>query len=217
MSTSAAFASLKASRPAQVVVQYGEVRDIPLNRLKASPKNVRRVGHSAEVIESRAASITYKGVLQPLVVEPEVKDGQETGYYLVSAGEGRRQALRLLAKRKALANGAPVRCVVDTTNDPAEVSLDENFSRERLHPADEFEAFKDMAERKGYGAEEIAARHGIKPDVVRQRLRLGAVAPALLDLYREETLTLEQVTAFAVARAAEDEGGGLGLGHGLAP
>ncbi len=198
MSTSAAFASLKASRPAQVVVQYGEVRDIPLNRLKASPKNVRRVGHSAEVIESRAASITYKGVLQPLVVEPEVKDGQETGYYLVSAGEGRRQALRLLAKRKALANGAPVRCVVDTTNDPAEVSLDENFSRERLHPADEFEAFKDMAERKGYGAEEIAARHGIKPDVVRQRLRLGAVAPALLDLYREETLTLEQVTAFAV-------------------
>jgi type IV secretion system protein VirD4 len=96
-----------------IVVQYGEVRDIPLNRLKASPKNARRVGHSTEVIESRAASITYKGVLQPLVVEPEIKDGQETGYYLVSAGEGRRQALRLLAKRKRLAKGAAVRCVVD--------------------------------------------------------------------------------------------------------
>lgn len=188
----------KAKRPGQVVVQYGEVRDIPLDRLKASPKNVRRVGHSAEVIESRAASITYKGVLQPLVVEPEVKDGRETGYYLVSAGEGRRQALRLLAKRKALARGAPVRCVVDTTNDPAEVSLDENFSRETLHPADQFEAFKDLAQRKGYGAEEIAARYGIKPDTVRERLRLGAAAPELLDLYREEVLTLEQVTAFAV-------------------
>ncbi|PVM92774.1 ParB/RepB/Spo0J family partition protein [Caulobacter endophyticus] len=181
-----------------LVVQYGEVRDIPLNRLKASPKNVRRVGHSAEVIESRAASITYKGVLQPLVVEPEVKDGKATGYYLVSAGEGRRQALRLLAKRKALAKGAPVRCVVDTRNDPAEASMDENLSREPLHPADQYEAFKDLAERKGYGAEEIAARFGVKPDIVRQRLRLGAVAPALLDLYREEALTLEQVTAFAV-------------------
>jgi hypothetical protein len=123
-------ATRKAAPPASLVVQYGEVRDIPLNRLKASPKNARRVGHSAEVIESRAASITYKGVLQPLVVEPEVKDGRETGYYLVSAGEGRRQALRLLAKRKALAKGAPVRCVVDTTNDPAEVSMDENLSRE---------------------------------------------------------------------------------------
>jgi ParB family chromosome partitioning protein len=188
----------KGSPPASLVVQYGEVRDIPLNRLKASPKNARRVGHSAEVIESRAASITYKGVLQPLVVEPEVKDGRETGYYLVSAGEGRRQALRLLAKRKALAKGAPVRCVVDTTNDPAEVSMDENLSREPMHPADQFEAFRDLAERKGYGAEEIGARFGVKPEIVRQRLRLGAVAPALLDLYREEALTLDQVMAFAV-------------------
>ncbi|WP_240621591.1 ParB/Srx family N-terminal domain-containing protein [Caulobacter zeae] len=112
-----ASSSGKAAGPARIVVQYGEVRDIPLNRLKASPKNVRRVGHSAEVIASRAASITYKGVLQPLVVEPEVKDGKETGYYLVSAGEGRRQALRLLAKRKALARGAPVRCVVSVLSD----------------------------------------------------------------------------------------------------
>jgi len=187
-----------AATPATIVVQYGEVRDIPLNRLKASPKNVRRVGHRAEVIEARAASITYKGVLQPLVVEPEVKDGRETGYYLVSAGEGRRQALRLLAKRKRLAKGAAVRCVVDTTNDPAEVSMDENLSREPMHPADQFEAFRDLAERKGYGAEEIGARFGVKPDIVRQRLRLGAVAPALLDLYREEALALDQVMAFAV-------------------
>lgn len=184
--------------PATIVVQYGEVRDIPLNRLKASSKNVRKVGHRAEVIEARAASITYKGVLQPLVVEPEIKGGRETGYYLVSAGEGRRQALRLLAKRKRLANGAPVRCVVDTTNDPAEVSMDENFSRESLHPADEFEAFRDLAERKGYSAEEISARFGPSPDTVRKRLRLGAAAPALLDLYREAVLTLDQLMAFAV-------------------
>ncbi len=95
------------------VAQQGEVRDIPLNRLKASPKNVRRVGHPPEVIEERAASIKAKGVLQPLVVEPETKGGQETGYYLVSIGEGRRQALRLLAKRKVLAKTAPVRCVIE--------------------------------------------------------------------------------------------------------
>jgi len=198
MTTQQTPAPQAAQTPAGLVVQYGEVRDIPLNRLKASPKNVRRVGHSAEVIESRAASISHKGVLQPLVVEPEFKDGRETGYYLVSAGEGRRQALRLLAKRKALAKGAPVRCVVDTTNDPAEVSMDENLSREPMHPADQYEAFNDLAERKGYSAEEIGARFGINPDIVRKRLRLGAVAPALLDLYREEVLTLDQVTAFAV-------------------
>ncbi|CAN7481611.1 ParB/RepB/Spo0J family partition protein [Caulobacter sp. LjRoot300] len=186
-----------AERP---LIQTGEVREIALNKLKASPKNVRRVSHSAQVIEARAASIRYKGLLQPLVVEPEVKAGGEaSGYYLVTIGEGRRQALRLLAKRKLLSKAQPVRCVIDTINDPGEISLDENTSRCDMHPADQFEAWKDLAERKGYSAEEIAARSGVSPQTVRQRLRMGAVAPALLDLYREGGLTLDQIMAFAVS------------------
>jgi ParB family chromosome partitioning protein len=187
----------KAERP---VIQTGEVLEIALDKLKASPRNVRRVSHTAQDIEARAASIRYKGLLQPLVVEPEVKEGGEaSGYYLVTIGEGRRQALRLLAKRKLLSRHEPVRCVVDTLNDPGEISLDENTSRRDMHPADQFEAWKDLAERKGYSAEEIAARSGVSPQVVRQRLRMGAVAPALLDIYREGGLTLEQVMAFAVS------------------
>jgi ParB family chromosome partitioning protein len=187
----------KAVRP---VIQTGEVLEIALDKLKASPRNVRRVSHTAQDIEARAASIRYKGLLQPLVVEPELKEGGDpSGYYLVTIGEGRRQALRLLAKRKLLSKHEPVRCVVDTLNDPGEISLDENTSRRDMHPADQFEAWKDLAERKGYSAEEIAARSGVSPHVVRQRLRMGAVAPALLDIYREGGLTLEQVMAFAVS------------------
>ena len=122
----------KAANPA-VAIQYGDVQDIPLNRLKASPRNARRVGHTAEDVESRAASIKAKGLLQPLVVEPEIKDGgARSGYYLVSVGEGRRQALKLLAKRKIIGKAEPVRCVVDTLNDPAEISLDENVSRRSI-------------------------------------------------------------------------------------
>jgi len=191
----------KAERP---VIQTGEVREIALNKLKASPKNVRRVSHSAQDIEARAASIRYKGLLQPLVVEPEVKEsGEASGYYLVTIGEGRRQALRLLAKRKLLGKAQPVRCVIDTINDPGEISLDENTSRRDMHPADQFEAWKELAERKGYSAEEIAARSGVSPQIVRQRLRMGAVAPALLDLYREGGLTLDQIMAFAVSPDAD--------------
>lgn len=189
-----------ASKTERPVIQTGEVLEIALDKLKASPRNVRRVSHTAQDIEARAASIRYKGLLQPLVVEPEVKEGGEaSGYYLVTIGEGRRQALRLLAKRKLLSKHEPVRCVVDTLNDPGEISLDENTSRRDMHPADQFEAWKDLAERKGYSAEEIAARSGVSPQVVRQRLRMGAVAPALLDIYREGGLTLEQVMAFAVS------------------
>ncbi len=67
-----------------------------------------------------------------------------------------------------------------------------------MHPADQFEAFRRLAEERGFGAEEIAARFGVTPHVVRQRLRLGAVSPKLVQLYRDGNLTLEQLMAFAI-------------------
>jgi len=171
---------------------------IPLNRLKKSLRNVRKVKHTDADIEAFAASLKAKGLLQNLVVEPEIRDGVATGYYLVTAGEGRRLGLKRLAKRRQIARDYLVRCVVDTANDPGEVSLDENTSRRSMHPADEFEAFAALAERKGWGAVEIAARFGVEPEFVTRRLRLGAVAPALLEIYRQDGLTLEQLMAFAV-------------------
>jgi ParB family chromosome partitioning protein len=173
---------------------------VPLNRLKASPKNARKTPHSAATIEAFAASIKAKGVLQPPVVEIERKDdGTATGNYLVTIGEGRRQGLRLLAKRKQIKRTHPVRVIVDTDNDAHEISLDENMTREAMHPADQFEAFQRLAEEKGYGAEEIGARFGVSAQVVRQRLRLGSAAPELMSAYREGALALDQLTAFCVS------------------
>ncbi|GAA0755554.1 ParB/RepB/Spo0J family partition protein [Actinomadura yumaensis] len=173
---------------------------VPLNRLKASPRNARKVKHSAAAIEALAASIKAKGVLQPPVVEIE-RDGEgaPTGGFLVTIGEGRRQALRLLVKRKVIKRTHPVRVIVDADNDAHEISLDENITREAMHPADQFEAFARLADEKGYGPEEIGARFGVSAHVVRQRLRLGAAAPELMAAYREGTLALDQLTAFCVS------------------
>ncbi|WP_313553136.1 ParB/RepB/Spo0J family partition protein [Brevundimonas sp.] len=173
---------------------------VPLNRLKASLKNARKVPHSAATIEAFAASIKVKGVLQPPVVEIERgEDGTATGNYLVTIGEGRRQGLRLLAKRKQIKRTHPVKVIVDTENDAHEISLDENVTREAMHPADQFEAFKRLADEKGYGAEDIGARFGVTATVVRQRLRLGAAAPELMASYREGALALDQLMAFCVS------------------
>jgi ParB family chromosome partitioning protein len=74
---------------------------IPLNKLTKSPRNARKTPHSAETIEAYAASIAAKGILQNLVVEPELDaDGQPTGFYFVTIGEGRRLAQMLRVKRK---------------------------------------------------------------------------------------------------------------------
>jgi ParB family chromosome partitioning protein len=67
-----------------------------------------------------------------------------------------------------------------------------------MHPADQFEAFKKLAEERGFGAEEIAARFGVTPHVVRQRLRLGAVPPKLMEIYRNGDLALDHLMAFAI-------------------
>ncbi|WP_419756409.1 ParB/RepB/Spo0J family partition protein [Brevundimonas sp.] len=180
--------------------QHGAEVIVPLNRLKASPKNARKTPHSPATIEAFAASIKAKGVLQPPVVEIE-RDGEgvPTGNYLVTIGEGRRQGLRLLAKRKAIKRTHPVRVIVDDENDAHEISLDENITREAMHPADQFEAFQRLAVEKGYGPEEIGARFGVSAHVVRQRLRLAAAAPELMTAYREGTLALDQLTAFCVS------------------
>ena len=181
------------------VPPHGAELFIPLNKLKKSPRNARKTPHTQAEIEAYAASIAAKGVLHNLVVEPELDaDGKPTGFYFVSIGEGRRQAQLLRAKRKASRRTEPVRCVVDTQNDPFEISLDENVTRAAMHPADQFEAFRTLADNRGWGAEEIAARFGVTPNVVKQRMRLGAVSPKLMKLYREGRLNLEQLMAFAI-------------------
>lgn len=171
---------------------------VPLNKLKKSPKNARKVPHGEATIEALAASIAHKGLIQNIVIEPEIKDDKPTGSYLVTAGEGRRLAYLLRAKRKEIRKNHLVRCWLDTENDPSEVSLDENVTRENMHPADQFERFHELSRDKGWGAEEIGARFGVSPEVVKRRLRLGAVSPKLMDVYRQDGLTLDQLAAFSI-------------------
>jgi ParB family chromosome partitioning protein len=51
---------------------------------------------------------------------------------------------------------------------------------------------------EGAGIDDIAARFGAMPAVVKQRLKLAAVSAKLLDHYRAGEMSLEQVMAFAI-------------------
>lgn len=173
------------------------ILEIPLGKLVLSEANVRRTGRDSG-LEELAASIRAHGLLQSLAVRPELDaDGAETGKYRVTGGGRRLAALKLLAKRKLVPKSMAVPCIV-AAGDEEEASLAENVVRESLHPADQFEAFRRLADEHGASAEEIAARFGVTPQLVRQRLRLGAVSPRLLQVYREGGLTLDQLTAFAL-------------------
>jgi ParB family transcriptional regulator, chromosome partitioning protein len=172
---------------------------VPLNKLKKSPKNVRKLPHTNADIQAFAASIAALGMLQYPIVEPELGPrGKPTGSYLVNAGEGRRLAQLLRVKRKEIKADEPIRCILDTEHSATEISLAENAIRSDMHPADQYEAFAKLYGEEGMSAEDIAARFGVTAAVVRQRLKLGAVSPKLRDLYRKGEMNLDQLSAFAI-------------------
>ena len=182
-------------------ITLSSARDIPFNKLMLSQSNVRRVKAGISV-EELAESIARRGLIQSLHVRPVLgEDGAETGMFEVPAGGRRFRALELLVKQKRLAKTAPVPCVVSEANADVlidEVSLAENIERAPLHPLDQFRAFQAMRE-KGMTEEAIAAAFFVDAKVVKQRLRLASVSPALLDIYAEDGMTLEQLMAFTVS------------------
>ena len=95
----------------------------------------------------------------------------------------------------------PVACLVHD-GDPAEVSLAENVVRLSMHALDQFEAFAALADQ-GMSVADIANRFGNTETLVRQRLRLGRIAPEIREAYRTDDISLETLMAFAVT---EDHG-----------
>jgi ParB family transcriptional regulator, chromosome partitioning protein len=167
------------------------IQPIPLNKLVPSPENVRKTGATAGVAEL-AAQIKAHGLLQNLTVRPA-----EGGKFEVIAGRRRLAALKCLARNKDIAKLTEIPCNVIEEGDATEISLVENFGQLPMHPADQFDAFRDLAE-KGKGPEEIAARFGCSPLIVRQRLKLASVSPRLVKSYRSGQMTLDQLMAFTV-------------------
>ena len=177
-----------------------DTTSIPLNKLTAWEGNVRKTASDAG-IDELAASIAAHGLLQSLVVRKAAR-----GKHAVVAGRRRLMALTILAKDGRVEADMPVPChVIDGDADAAEISLAENVMREAMHPADEFEAFRDLAD-KGLPAADIAARFGVTETVVAKRLKLANISPLILKTYRQGDITLQHVMAFAISddHAAQD-------------
>jgi ParB family chromosome partitioning protein len=155
------------------------------------PGNVRKT-RDKSFIDELAASIKAHGLQQNLVVK---KDGK--GFLVVSGGQ-RLKALQQLAKSGDIEDGYLVPCKVRAgDSDDTEISLAENVMRQDMHPADQFAAFKVLAD-KGMTAADIGARFGKPESHVLKLLKLARVAPKILTAYRKGELNLEQVMAFTI-------------------
>ncbi len=177
-----------------------QIRQIPVAQLQLSPLNARKT-HGDEGIEELAALILSQGVLQNLIVHEiahtSAINAKRQPSYAVVAGGRRWRALQRLVQEKSIKKTYGVPCRLISIAEALHASVAENSGRQEMHPADQFEAFRLMIDA-GKSIEEVAAAFGITPLVVQRRLRLANVAPEFVELYREDSLTLDVLMAFAV-------------------
>ena len=174
----------------------GQRLTVPFSRLFLSAGNVRASTPSVEGIRQLAAMIEAEGLLADLHVSAEVRAGQPTGRYGVEAGGRRWRALGLLVAEHKLNAEAPINCVAVDAASATAVSLSENLGSEPMGGADEFFAFARLV-AEGKTVEAVAARFGLTVLHVQRRMRLAAVAPSLLQLYRDGKATLDHMMALA--------------------
>lgn len=174
-----------------------QFRFIPVRQLSLSPLNVRKTACEAS-IEELAELIHAEGILQNLdVYECPQGEREEETTHAVIAGGRRWRALQRLIEQGRITSDYPVPCLIVSYERAVQISLAENSGREPMHPADEFEAFRQLIDA-GQSTENVAARFGVTPTVVERRLKLANVSPRFIALYRDGEITLEHLMAFAV-------------------
>ena len=164
---------------------------IAVSRLEKSALNARRTVRADGMGELKA-SILAHGLMQNLVVT-EAGDGM----FHVIAGGRRLEAIRALQSEGKLPEDFAVPCQIVTEAYALEMSLAENTVRLAMHPADQFEAFARLID-EGLTAAEVATRFGIEESLVHKRMKLARVAPALLQEYRNDGMTLDCLMAYTI-------------------
>ncbi len=145
-------------------------RLVPIDQIDPNPNQPRQVmGDLSELI----ASISEKGVLEPLVVR------QRGDRFQIVAGERRYQASVQVGLRDL---PVVIRDVDDT--EMLELALIENLQRKDLTPFEEAEALEGLAERCGYTHEDLARRLGKSRSSVTESLALTAMPQEIRNLCR---------------------------------
>jgi len=145
-------------------------RLVPIDQLDPNPDQPRQVmGDLSELM----ASITEKGIIEPLIVR------QRGNRYQIIAGERRYQAAVRVGLREL-----PVVIREVDDNEIIEVALVENLQRKDLGPFEEAEAMASLTSRCGYTHEDLAKRLGKSRTTVTESLALSEMPSEVRNLCR---------------------------------
>jgi len=191
MSTSIAETLPSAIPPAFL---EGEIRQIPLDRLRESPWNPRQYYPEAAMAEL-VASMQESGFRPwlPIMTRP-----LPDGFFEIGAGHRRSRAAREAGLKS-------VPCIVRDMTD--EQFLDvlnfDNCGREDVHPLHEAAGWSAWMEKTGKGVADIAARIGQSKEYVYQRLKYSALAEPVRKAFIDGDITAGHAILIAHQQPAE--------------
>jgi ParB family chromosome partitioning protein len=138
-------------------------RKVPIEFLKANPRNPRRTFADAELGEL-AESIKQRGVIQPIVVR-QVKGAQDR--FEIIAGERRWRASQIAGLHEV-----PIVPVEVNDSDALEIMIIENVQREDLNAMEEAQGYHALADEFKRSQDEIAKIVGKSRSHVANMMRL---------------------------------------------
>lgn len=168
------------------------LQSLSIELIQRSPFQPRTQFDETE-LESLAASIRAKGVIQPIVVRPIA-----TNAYEIIAGERRWRASQLAGLHEI---PAIIRQVDD--GDAMAMALIENIQRQNLNPIDEANALNRLLDEFEMTHQQVADAVGRSRTAVTNLLRLRSLQPQVIELV--ESGQLEMGHARALLGAADEQ------------
>ena len=164
---------------------------IPINQIEPNPEQPRvEIGDLTEL----TASISEKGVLEPLLVKPV----RETGNWMIIAGERRWRAANL-------AGLTEVPCIELDIDEKsiAEIALIENLQRKDLTIWEEADGLAALAKSYNYTHEEIAKKISKSRTTVTESMSIAGIPSNIREKCREAKITAKS-TLLEIARQFDD-------------
>lgn len=169
-----------------------------------------RIDMHADTLQELADSIKAQGVVQPIVVRPFGRKGEQTQYEII-AGERRWRAAQLagLHEIPAVVRDVPDRAAIA-------MALIENIQRENLNPLEEARALERLIDEFEMTHEQAAEAVGRSRAAVSNLLRLLELGPVALKLVEEGKLEMGHARALLGLKGAlQDEAARMVAMRGL--
>ncbi len=178
---------------------------VPIEFLKANPKNPRKVFDSEE-LDNLSASIREKGILQPILVRPV--SGKKDQYEII-AGERRWRAAQ-----RAGVHDVPITLLEINDKEALEIAIIENVQRADLNPLEEAAGYENLIEQFSYSQNDLAKVVGKSRSHIANTLRLLKLPGSVKKYLSEGKLTAGHARALLahddpekLAKAIVDGGG----------